>query len=122
MYKTLFTVILVCITGSHLQAQQNINLKDVSKHVGDSVTVCGKIFSGKFLDKSNNQPTFLNMGAEYPNQVLSIVIWGNTRKLFSYKPEEKLKNKNVCVTGKIETYKNKPQIVIQKVQQIQEEL
>jgi len=121
MYKTLFTVILVCITGYHLQAQQNINLKDVSKHVGDSVTVCGKIFSGKFLDKSNNQPTFLNMGAEYPNQILTIVIWGSTRKLFSYKPEEKLKNKSVCITGKIEVFKNKPEIVVHSVSQVKEE-
>jgi len=50
------------------------------------------------------------MGAEYPNQILTIVIWGSARKLFSYKPEEKLKNKSVCITGKIEVFKNKPEI------------
>ena len=121
MLKSLFSI-TCCILLLHTSAQQKIDLGEVDKHIGDSVTVCGKIFGGKFLSSSNNQPTFLNMGAEYPNQLLSIVIWGNTRKLFSYKPEEKLKNKNVCVTGKIETYKNKPQIVIQQVQQIQEQL
>jgi hypothetical protein len=121
MNKTLFALTLVCITGFHSLAQQNINLKDVSKHVGDSVTVCGKIFSGKFLDKSTNQPTFLNMGAEYPNQILTIVIWGSARKLFPYKPEEKLKNKNVCITGKIEIFKNKPEIIVHSVSQVKEE-
>ena len=120
--KHLILSIISLLIASFSFCQTEIKLEDVSKHIGDSVTVCGKIFGGKFLSSSNNQPTFLNMGAAYPNQLLSIVIWGNTRKLFSYKPEEKLKNKNVCVTGKIETYKNKPQIVIQKVQQIQEEL
>ena len=121
MLKSLFSI-TCCILLLHTSAQQKIDLGEVDKHIGDSVTVCGKIFGGKFLSSSNNQPTFLNMGAAYPNQLLSIVIWGNTRKLFSYKPEEKLKNKNVCVTGKIETYKNKPQIVIRQMQQIQEQL
>jgi hypothetical protein len=48
------------------------------------------------------------------------VIWGEVRKTFSYKPEVQLNNKTVCITGKIETYKEKPQIVIAAVSQIKE--
>ena len=103
-----------------LNAQQKITLEEVSKHVGDSVVICGKIFGGKFLNTANNQPTFLNMGAAYPDQLLTIVIWGNTRKLFAGKPEEKFKGKTVCVTGKISVFKNKPQIVVERIEQIQE--
>lgn len=120
MHKTLFILLLCIITGK-INAQQKITPGEVSKHIGESVTVCGKIYGGKFLDAVKNQPTFLNMGAVYPNQLLTIVIWGNTRKLFAYKPEEKLKNKMVCISGKIELFKNKPQIVVYAVEQVVEQ-
>jgi hypothetical protein len=120
MHKTLFAILLFC-SVQYSNAQQKITLQEVSKHIGDSVTVCGKIFGGKFVDASYNKPTFLNMGAAYPDQLLTIVIWGSARKLFPYKPEEKLKNKMVCITGKIELFKNKPQIVLQQPDQLQEQ-
>lgn len=121
MNKALFLCFLFIAAVITADAQQTIDIKDVSKHVGDSVTVCAKIFSGKFLDKANNQPTFLNVGGEYPRQLLTIVIWGSVRKLFQYKPEEKLKNKNVCVSGRVELFNGKPEIVIHSVSQIREQ-
>ena len=108
----LFSVVL------KIDAQQKMELTDVLKHVGDTVTVCGKIYGGKFFETFKNEPTFLNVGAAYPNQVLTLVIWGDVRKLFAYKPEEALRNKDVCTVGKIETYKDKPQIVIKDPDQI----
>ena len=119
MHKTLLSILICSILCLHGNAQQKITLAEVNKHIGDSVIICGKISGGKFLDAAKNQPTFLNMGAAYPNQLLTIVIWGNTRKLFSYKPEEHLKDKNICVTGRIEVFKEKPQIVVQQVSQVQ---
>jgi hypothetical protein len=118
MYKTLI-IILCCVATLHASAQQKITLAEVNKHIGDSVTVCGKIYGGKFLDAAKNQPTFLNMGAAYPDQLLTIVIWGSTRKSFPYKPEEQLKGKQVCVTGKIDLFKEKPQIMVQQDAQLQ---
>lgn len=118
--RTLFILSLATVLFSaSVHAQTKIELKDAAAHKGDSVTVCGKIFGGIYLDKSGNKPTFLNMGAAYPNQLLTVVIWGDKRKLFSYAPEVKLKNKNVCVSGKVEIYKGKPQIVIKDVKQLQ---
>lgn len=118
MLKTLYSIIALLITLCST-AQQKITLAEISKHIGDSVTVCGKITGGKFLDATKNQPTFLNMGAAYPNQLLTVVIWGNTRKLFPYKPEEHLKAKEVCVTGRVELFKDKPQIVVTQAIQLQ---
>ena len=120
MKKSLLVTTLICIIFFYAGAQTPIEIKDAASHIGDSVTLCGKIYGGIFLDKVKNQPTFLNMGAAYPNQLLTVVIWGDKRKLFNYKPEEKLKNKEVCITGRIEEFKGKPQIVIQAVSQIQE--
>ncbi|HRI20037.1 MAG TPA: hypothetical protein PLA68_03760 [Panacibacter sp.] len=120
MQKTLFLfVLLLCTAG--VTFSQTISPKDAVKYVGQTVTVCGKIFGGKYLDAVKNKPTFLNMGATYPNQLLTIVIWGDSRKNFSYAAEEKLKNKTVCVTGKVEMFKGKPQITINGENQIKEE-
>ncbi|CAN5219233.1 hypothetical protein BH11BAC6_BH11BAC6_00690 [soil metagenome] len=101
-----------------LQAQQTIKPEEVKKHTGETVTVCGKIYGGKFLDASKNQPTFLNMGAAYPSQLLTLVIWGNVRNIFTYKPELYLNGKTVCITGKIELFKEKPQIVLYDTAQL----
>ena len=68
--------------------------------------------------RTENTPTFLNIGAKYPDQKLTIVIWGDIRKKLQGNPEEVFKNKEVCVIGRLETYKDKPQIVIQKPDQI----
>ena len=92
-------------------AQQKIKTEDLSKHVGDSVTFCTKIFGGIFLDRSKEQLTLLNAGGNYPNAPLTIVIGSDTREKFANKPEVFYKDKEVCITGKISLYKEKPQIV-----------
>src|ERR1035437_2634304 len=79
-----------------------------------------KIFGGKYLENSKGTPTFLNAGGSYPNAPLTLVIWADARKEFKNKPEEYYAGKSVCVTGKIELFKDKPQIVINKEEQIRE--
>ena len=78
-------------------------------HIGETVTVCGKVFGTKLL---SNGPTFLNMGGEYPDNPFTAVIMFNKRGNFSYKPEEYLQGKTICVTGTVKNYKGKPEIVV----------
>lgn len=92
---------------------------DAVNHVGDSVRVCGKIFSGRYLSATDGKPTLLNMGAAYPAQPLTVVIWGNNRKAFRPDPEEFYKNKEVCIEGRITTYRDKAQIVVITPAQVQ---
>lgn len=98
-------------------AQTSIKLEDVSKHIGDSVTVCGKVAGMKYFENSKNKPTFLNIGANHPNQLLTVVIWETTRGLFTTKVED-LMDKEICITGRIILYKERPEIVIEKPEQI----
>nr|WP_276504847.1 hypothetical protein [Terrimonas sp. H1YJ31] len=42
--------------------QEIIKLDDVSKHVGDSVKVCGKVYGIRYLEQAKNSPTFINVG------------------------------------------------------------
>lgn len=96
----------------------NITPEEAIQHIGQQVTVCGKVFGGKFLDHSNGTPTLLNIGAAYPNSPFTVVIFGSDRALFSYKPEAYLDGKNICVTGKIKEYKGKAEIVVSNPDQI----
>src|SRR5687767_64710 len=93
-------------------AQQDIRLEDVSKHVGDSVTVTGKIFGIRYFADGKNAPTLINIGGAFPNHLLTVVIYGDDRKNFQPSPEELLKDRTVVIKGKIELYRDRPQIVV----------
>jgi hypothetical protein len=101
-----------------VQSQTTIKLEDINQHIGDSVVVCGKAYGGRHLKSAKNSPTFLNIGAKYPDQLLTVVIWGDVRKDFTAKPEEDFANKDICITGKVELYKEKSQIEIRNPAQI----
>lgn len=116
--RYIFTLfILIAITGI-TYGQTTIKLEDVGKHVGDSVKVCGKVYSVRYLEQSRNSPTFINIGGAYPNQLLTVVIWSDVRKQFEKTPEELFKDKEVCVTGKVELFKGKEQVVIRLKDQL----
>jgi micrococcal nuclease len=114
--KTLF-VLAIMLASGHSYAQQ-IKPEEAKNHIGDSLTVCGSVDGGKYLENANRQPTLLDMGGSYPNQALTLLIWGDNRSRFSYKPEEALRGKEVCVTGKIILYKDKPEIILDSEAQV----
>jgi hypothetical protein len=64
-----------------------ITPEEAAKHVGETLTVFGKVFGGKYLENSNGSPTLINMGAAYPPNPFTVVIYGSDRGNFSYKPE-----------------------------------
>lgn len=82
-----------------------------SAHVGETRTVCDRVASTRFL-RSGRRPTFLNLGHPYPEQDLTVLIWGEHRAHFGGSPEERYRSRRICVTGRIELYGGRPQIVI----------
>lgn len=100
------------------QAQTTIKLEEVGQHVGDSVQVSGKIYSGRWMQGAHLRPTMLYMGALYPNQLLTVVIWGKDRMSFDYPPDKELVGKDVRLTGKIELNNGKPQLVLYRQEQV----
>jgi hypothetical protein len=108
-----FVAMLLCgVIISYMAHSQVIKPEDAPQLIGKTVTVCGEIFSGRFLESTKTTPTLLNMGAAYPRQPLTIVIPIEVRRTMGFKPEELLKNKHICVTGKITKFQNTAQIVI----------
>ena len=111
---------IVLFTAQVTFAQKTIDINEAINKVGDTVVICTKIYGGRFMENSKGSPTLLNAGAGYPNSPLTVVVTGDARKLFDFKPEEYYKDKSICVTGVIELYKDKPQIVVTKTSQIAE--
>ena len=113
-----FCLVIVLLFSVVAFSQTTIKLEDASNHVGDSVIVCGKIADVAFVENMENSPTFLNMGARYPDQLLNLVIWQNQRAGYDPVPEKFYINKNVCVTGKIQIIYDLPHIVIYDKRQL----
>lgn len=91
---------------------------EAKDHTGEKITVCDKVFETRFLENSNGQPTFLNIGAAYPNSPFTIVIFGNERANFKEKPEVFYNNKKVCATGLIKEYNGKPEMILSNESEI----
>jgi hypothetical protein len=101
-----------------VKSQTSIPIEKVADQVGDSVKVCGRVAGIRFLENATSQLTLINMGGAYPNQLLTIVIGLPLRKQFEKTPEELFTDKDVCITGNVVLYKNKPQIVLTTKEQV----
>jgi hypothetical protein len=91
---------------------------EAKDHTGEKITVCDKVFGTRFLENSNGQPTFLNLGAAYPNSPFTIVIFGTELANFKEKPEVFYNNKKVCATGLIKEYNGKPEMILSNESEI----
>lgn len=118
MLRRLCVLAFGIILSLNTIAQVKIEAEDARRHVGEVVTVCARVHSARYLQKSTNKPTLLNLGAAYPNQLLTVAIFEIDRKNFPFKPEEYYANTEVCVTGKLVEYKGSPEIVVQSPDQI----
>jgi hypothetical protein len=98
-------------------AQKKYSPSQAKEHFGETATVCGEVVSTRYADSTKGQPTFLNLDKPYPNQVFTVVIWGNNRSKFGI-PENDYKGKHICITGKITAYAGLPETVADDPKQI----
>lgn len=102
---------LIVFSGIIAQAQL-VPADSAGKYVGQTITAYGTVADGRYLSGPGKSPTLLNMGAKYPNQKLTVVIYGENRANFGYQPEVALLNRVIYVKGKVSLYDDKPQIVV----------
>lgn len=77
-------------------------------NIGKIVTICEQVFNVRSTDKI----TQINLGGKFPNNPLTIIVFAKDYSKFKDSYFENLNNKNICVKGKIELYKDKAQIFI----------
>ncbi len=105
------------LATSSLLSQKTLTATEAKAHIGEHATVCGKVVSTRWAESSRGSPTFLNFDQAYPDQVFTLVIWGNDRSKFD-NPETTYRGKRVCVTGKISAYKGVPEVIANDPSQI----
>lgn len=99
-------------------AQQKIQIDSVGAYIGQKVTVCSKVF-GTHVTKGEKPVTYLNLGAAYPNQKLTLVIFQKDKPNFPPTPEEYYNLQEVCATGKLKEYKGRAEMILSKKDEIE---
>jgi len=119
--RVLFLLLLLAGSPAALlcRGRQTISGAEADVHVGEEGTVCDRVASSRYVPWARGEPTFLNFGRPYPNQVFTVVIWGNARGRFDEPPEERFQGLQICVTGTIKRYRGKPEIVVEWPRQIE---
>lgn len=88
----------------------NTNQAKYKTNSNKEVTICGTVVSTKLSNKGN---IFINLDRAFPNQVFTVSIFADKVKNFPYKPEEYLKGKTICVTGKVSDYNGTPSMNVE---------
>jgi len=116
--RRIAALLFACLTCAvSIHAQKKLTAIEAKDHYGETATVCGEVVSTRYANSTKGQPTFLNLDKAYPNQIFTVVIWGENRGKFG-KPEEDYKGKRICVIGKITAYGGKPEIVAKEPKQV----
>jgi hypothetical protein len=116
--RRLQAVCLVAVTlliWASVGQAQTLTTGQAKAHEGESATVCGKVVGEKTATSSRGEPTFINLDSAYPNQVFTILVWGEDRKNVGDFPRV---GSRVCATGLIQDYRGVPEIVVKNSGQI----
>jgi uncharacterized protein (DUF983 family) len=107
------------IRSTKLVQPDAINWDQAKNFIGESKTVCGPVVSTKYASSIQGEPTYLDLGTKNPDPArLTVIIWGDQRTSFSFKPEEYFVQKKICVSGLIVDYKGTAEIEIKTPTQI----
>lgn len=94
------------ITASY---KNGINIKNANDHIGKKVTVCTRVFS----IRSTTAITQISVGDSYPNNPLTIIVFGKNYSKFEQTLDDMYSDKNICIEGIITEYKGKLQIIVE---------
>ena len=89
-----------------------ISSQEVKFHIGDSLTIRGYVADIYLSDKV----AYINFENKFPKNIFSCAVFEN--RFNDFGDLSRYKEKTVEVTGKITTYKNKPQVILNSKDQI----
>jgi len=114
MKSLLVGAILLSLPGRSLA--DSIPSAQAKDHVGETATVCGRVADARYQE-TGSHVTFLNFDKPYPDHTFTAFIPAENRSKFGA-PEKEYLNQEACVTGKIQDYRGKPEIILTDPQQI----
>lgn len=92
------------------------NTVQARQQIGNAVTVCGTVVSTRKTAKAN--AIYLNLDRMHPHQDFYATIWDYNGPNFHYDPEVALKDRKVCITGKVTLYDGIPRISVNNEKEI----
>jgi len=99
---------------------ETIQWDEAYQYLDQYINVCGPVVDSYFAASTDGQPTFLNLGREYPDpDRFTVLIWGSNLESFSFNPDEFYFGKSICVEGKIVEYDGMYEIVVRRPEQIE---
>jgi hypothetical protein len=107
-------VLLLCLSTARAET---ITAAQASSHIGQHETVCGTVAGEHFAARSKGQPTFINLDAAYPNQIFTILVWGDDRAAVGQLPAT---GQRVCASGHITNFRGVPEIAVRNSSQLTE--
>lgn len=115
--KTCFILVPLLFFGISSFSQTAISLKDIPKHVGDSVVVTGKV-----VGVSNNQEdgSIVYQIGQSPDPSFSVLINHQNQTDFPLLLQKNLLEKEVRVTGVVRLYNSNLRIVVSQERQLVE--
>ena len=115
MKTKIFLALLLAGVAALVVAQSPVTCTaaEAGKHVGEIATITDKVDG---VHQSGRGNIFLNLGGKNPNQIVTAFIPAASAGDFS-NPQQ-YEGKTVAVSGKIELYHGKPEIIVTNVSQI----
>lgn len=110
MKNAFLLIVITTLLHYNASAQTPITTKNALKHIGEMVTVYGKVDSVKLINASNT--ALLVLGEPDQTQYLTVVIKGTNGDIFKNFTKVYYKGTNIRATGKIVKYKDKPELII----------
>ncbi len=94
------------LLASFAQAE-TISPREASHHIGEQVTVEGVVSQ---VSTSSGGTTFVNFGGRYPNHIFYAVLF--RKRAHQFPNLHALEGRPVAISGMIELYKGKSQIIL----------
>jgi DNA/RNA endonuclease YhcR with UshA esterase domain len=113
-FSPLIVITLLSAATTTVYAADAIPAGDVSKHIGETVTVQGKVAEIKTL---KNGEAFLRIGAAYPDQLFTDYI-ASLKTVADEAWLKSLSGKTVRIHGRTDLYAGKPEIKITSPDQV----
>ena len=86
---------------------------------GQQATVRGPVAGVSYRPDVAGEPTFINLGTDYPDPSrFTVIVWGADRGAFSTAPEDAYDGESLCVTGDVAEYEGRPQLEISNPEQV----
>lgn len=93
---------------------ETISPREAPRHIGDKMTVEGVVSQ---ISTSSGGTTFINFGGRFPNHVFYAVIF--RKSLHKFEDVQALEGRAVAISGTVDSYKGKPQIILNSPDQIE---